>query len=140
VEWLPHVSAEDLGAYASGRLRDLQANEIQEHLRICTCCQDHLTRLDLDRVSSLRSIHITSDGPIFSSKRRLDDGTWEAYHWGQTMEGVAACKTAKAAEAYLIESFRQMFPEHVCSDRCRSRDGHHIPSRSVRPRARKRLE
>ena len=29
------------------------------------------------------------------------------------------CGSVEKANAYLMESFRQMFPEHVCSEQCR---------------------
>jgi hypothetical protein len=29
------------------------------------------------------------------------------------------CDSVEDANAYLMESFQQMFPEHVCSEQCR---------------------
>jgi hypothetical protein len=47
------------------------------------------------------------------------DGKWVVRHWGRQLDGGRICASVEEANAYLMESFKQMFPEHVCSEQCR---------------------
>lgn len=64
------------------------------------------------------SAHFTEDGPIFGASHQRADGKWVARHWGRELQGEQVCDTVGEANAYLKESFRQMFPEHECAERC----------------------
>jgi hypothetical protein len=120
----PHSSSEELEAYSLGLSPDANLERVEEHLLICERCQDELALTDrFSRVSSetakrLRSIHITEDGPIFGAMHRGADGKWIARHWGRQLDGGQVCDSVDEANAYLTESFRQMFPEHLCSGQC----------------------
>jgi hypothetical protein len=67
----------------------------------------------------LRSIHVTEDGPIFGTIHSGADGKWIARQWGRQLDGGRTCDSMEEANAYLIDSFHQMFPEHFCSETCR---------------------
>jgi hypothetical protein len=69
--------------------------------------------------TQLRSIHLTEDGPIFGAVHNNADGKWEARNWGKELNGSRVCDSIDDANAYLIESFQQMFPDHVCTAPCR---------------------
>ena len=127
----PHPSSEELEAYSLGMSSEADLERAEEHLLICERCQDELALTDqyvqamkkatASPVSGrrLRSVHITEDGPIFGSMHSKADGKWLARHWGRQLDGGRTCDSVEEANAYLMESFRQMFPEHVCSERCR---------------------
>ena len=66
----------------------------------------------------LSEIHFTEDGQIHLWAYPDKDGGWKAVQWGSQLAGARHFKTADQANAYLRESFRQMFPEHVCTPRC----------------------
>ena len=122
----PHPSSDDLEAYALGLSSDAYQEKAEEHLLICELCRNELAATDWSsRASSearkrLRSIHITEDGPIFEAMYSRADGKWVARHWGRQLDGSQVCDSMEEANAYLMESFRQMFPEHLCSGQCRS--------------------
>jgi hypothetical protein len=69
--------------------------------------------------TQLRSVHITEEGPIFGAVHNGADGKWEARHWGKELNGSWICDSIDEANVYLIESFQQMFSEHVCTAQCR---------------------
>jgi hypothetical protein len=127
----PHPSSEELEAYAIGLLLEAELEKVEEHLLICERCQNELALADqyiqamkkatVSPVAGrrLRSIHITEDGPVFGARHSGGDGKWLARHWGRQLDGGRICDSVEEANAYLMESFWQMFPEHVCSDRCR---------------------
>ena len=71
---------------------------------------------------SRRFTHDTDDGVIVSEVTRVRRGKWFAHHWGPQLDGGRATKTLTEANAYLIESFQQMFPEHRCVDRCQTEE------------------
>lgn len=67
---------------------------------------------------SRRFTHDTEDGLIVSEATRVGQKKWFAHHWGPELDGGISTKTLRDAMTYLIESFRQMFPEHQCTERC----------------------
>jgi hypothetical protein len=125
-----HPSAEDLEVYAMGRSLDVDIERIQTHLLICDRCQMELAQSDhyiravkcgaalLEATRQFRSVHFTEDGLIFGASHERADGKWVARHWGKQLQGMRVCDSVEEANAYLRESFQQMFPEHVCSERC----------------------
>ena len=46
------------------------------------------------------------------------DGKCVARHWGSRVDGGRSFDSVEEANAYLMKSFQQMFPEHVCSEKC----------------------
>ena len=125
-----HFSPDELEAYSLGLSSDADLEKVEEHLLICERCQNELALTDQygramrKAVSSpqtgkrLRSIHITKDGPVFGAMHSGADGKWVARHWGRQLDGGRICDSVEGANAYLMESFQQMFPEHVCLEQC----------------------
>jgi hypothetical protein len=126
-----HPSSDEMEAYSLGLSSDADLEIVEEHLLVCERCQNELALTDqyiraMKRALAspqtgrrLRSIHITEDGPVFGAMHRGAHGKWIARHWGRQLEGGRISDSAEDANAYLMESFRQMFPEHVCSEQCR---------------------
>ena len=127
----PHLSSDEMEAYSLGRSSDADLEKVEEHLLICERCQNQLALTDQyiqamkraatapDAVKRLRSIHITEGGPIFGAMHCEADGKWVARHWGRQLDGGRVCDSVEESNEYLMESFRQMFPEHVCTEQCR---------------------
>ncbi len=125
-----HPHSEELEAYALGRSPDSVLERIQGHLLTCERCQEDLARTaayilaikqaaaSFGEVRRLCSIHITEDGPIFGTMHPRSDGKWLARHWGRQLDGGRVCDSVEDANAYLLDSFHQMFPEHTCSEQC----------------------
>lgn len=63
-------------------------------------------------------IHFTEDGQIHLWASPDKDGGWRARRWGAQLSGARHFKTVEEANAYLQQSFREMFPEHVCTAQC----------------------
>ena len=126
-----HLSFDELEAYSVGRANDAGLESTEEHLLICEHCQKALAMTDqyimavrnvaasLDVAARLRSVHITDDGPVFGAIHIGADGRWIARHWGRQLDGGRTCDSVEDANAYLMDSFHQMFPEHVCTEQCR---------------------
>src|ERR1039458_9943785 len=57
-------------------------------------------------------------GPIFGAVHIGTDGKWLARHWGRQLDGGRICSSVDEADAYLMDSFWQMFPGHECSQQC----------------------
>ncbi len=126
----PHPLPDVLEDYALGRTSESAAEKVEIHLLYCGRCQDELSRTEeyiramksaaaeAGPVRRLRSLHFTSDGPIFGAIHPLPNGKWMARHWGKQLQGGTSCSTLEEANAYLLESFQQMFPEHVCLPDC----------------------
>src|SRR5471030_2138014 len=118
-----HPSSDELEGYSVGLSSEAGLGQVEEHLLICERCQNDLvfkkTAAAPDTRRRLRSVHITEDGPIFGAMHCGADGKWEARHWGRQLDGGRMCDSVEDANAYLMESFQQMFPEHVCSEQCR---------------------
>ena len=68
---------------------------------------------------SRKFTHDTEDGLVVSEAIRLGRRKWFAHHWGPQLDGGTTTTTLRQANAYLTESFQQMFPEHQCTERCR---------------------
>ena len=117
-----HPESDELEAYALGLSTDANLEKVEEHLLLCLRCQNELTMQKAvaapDNRRRLRSIHITEDGPIFGAMHCGADGKWIARHWGRQLDGRRVCDSVEEANAYLTESFRQMFPEHLCARQC----------------------
>lgn len=108
-----HQTPEDLENYSLRKLPPPSTARLEEHLLICPQCRDQLSAIE-----PYSFVHYTSDGAIHSRVTRLRSGIFAARHWGRRLEGGKEFKSRKAARAYLIRTFFQMFPEHVCTPRC----------------------
>jgi hypothetical protein len=122
-----HPSDDELEAYILGSASDTALDKVEEHLLICERCRRELAHSE-QHVSTikrggdgkrLRSIHLTVDGSIFGAIHSGADGKWIARHWGSQLDGFKNCDSIEEANAYLMDSFQQMFPEHLCSEECR---------------------
>jgi hypothetical protein len=126
-----HLSSDDLEGYSMETASNADLERVEEHLLYCQQCQDEMVLTDqyiramkgalaAPRTGRrLRSIHITEDGPVFGAMHRGADGKWIARHWGRQLDGGRTCDSVEEANAYLMESFQQMFPRHQCSEQCR---------------------
>lgn len=63
-------------------------------------------------------VHQTEDGPVHLWASPGQDGRWRARIWGQQLAGTHQFQTLAEANRHLLESFLQMFPDHVCSSGC----------------------
>lgn len=63
-------------------------------------------------------VHQTEDGPVHLWASPGPEGNWKARIWGQQLGGTQQFRTLAEANRHLIESFSQMFPDHVCSSGC----------------------
>jgi hypothetical protein len=115
IEEKDHWSAETLEEYSLGKLDSSQAALLEEHLLIC-----HQCIAELADIEGFNFIHYTPEGPFYSRVTRLRNGIFFARHWGCELEGGREFRTRGAAKAYLLRSFAQMFPEHICTRRCGS--------------------
>ena len=125
-----HPSSDELEAYSLRLSSDADLEKVEEHLLVCERCQNELALTDQyvpamkkalaspQAARRLQSIHITEDGPVFGSIHSGADGKLIARHWGRQLDGGRICDSVEEANAYLMESFQQMFPEHVCSEKC----------------------
>jgi len=123
-----HLSEENLESFSLGRVAPSRVAGFEKHLLICEPCRQRLIAIE-----AYNYIHYTIDGLIYSRVTKLRSGMFFARHWGRQMEGGKEFRSTNAAKAYLIRTFRQMFPEHLCEPRCGSTEA---PSRPQRHRAR----
>lgn len=108
-----HQTGEDLENYSLGKLSRSRVRPLEEHLLICQPCRARLTAIE-----PYNFVHYTSDGPIHSRVTKLQSGLYAARHWGRRLEGGKQFQTRRGAQAFLIRTFSQMFPEHTCTKRC----------------------
>jgi len=108
-----HQSKGDLETYSLGRLAPDKIALFEQHLLICARCRDRLHAIE-----PYNLVHFTADGPFYSRVTKLRTGRFLARHWGQSLEGGKEFSTLAAAKRYLERTFIQMFPEHVCTERC----------------------
>jgi len=110
-----HSTEEELESYSLGSLSSARTAVLEEHLLLCANC-----RARLDRMEPYNYVHYTKDGPFYSRVTRQRNGTFFARHWGRSVKGGKEFRSRQGARAYLMRSFRQMFPEHVCGKDCGS--------------------
>jgi hypothetical protein len=128
------VADDVIEAYSLGHLTDeVAVASIEEHLLVCTACQDRLevddtynatmraalVRIALTPVEVL-AVHDTSEGPVYLWVQLREDGRWTSRITGTQMDGGAAQTSRRNAIDYNEVSFRALYPEHECSDSCRS--------------------
>ena len=122
-----HIDDEALSLYAMNRIKDeAELANIEEHLLVCHTCQDRL-RFEDTLIAGLRAstdelqwsrTHATDDGEVNAYVYRAVDG----HYVGRVVGGGVDCgawrTSAAEAQTWCEDSFRQMFPEHVCGDKC----------------------
>jgi len=109
-----HVGAATLERYSLGEFGPAALETVVEsHLLICAACRDRLARIE-----PFNTVHYTQDGPIYSRITQMQDGSFAARHWGRQIDGGSRYRDLAAAREYLLESFAQMFPEHMCGEAC----------------------
>lgn len=124
-----HLQEELLEEYALGRLKGAPLGQVEEHLLLCETCRTRLQEteafMQAARIAARRLreqpldlIHDTVEGPVRLLVRATEQGDWQALFWGSQLEGARRFPTVAEANDYLLESFREMFPEHRCTDRC----------------------
>ena len=145
-----HPTKDTLEARVMRTLPDAEIKPLERHLATCLLCRYRLAEtveyMIATRAAAVqcshpeapmhaqphRFIHDTDDGLIVSEVNRLGPEKWFAHHWGLLLDGGITTKTPGEAMAYLTESFQQMFPDHVCTVRCRLKDrppqGNSVPA------------
>jgi len=108
-----HKSLEELESYSLGKVAPSQLAALEEHLLICGQC-----RAKLAAIEPFSYVHYTKDGPVYSRITSLRTGAFFARHWGRNLEGGKEFRMRARAKAYLLRSFSEMFPEHICTARC----------------------
>ena len=66
----------------------------------------------------LSHVHATENGPIDLWAYPDVPGGWKAVVWGDQLAAGQHFETAEMANAYLVDSFRAMFPRHECGVKC----------------------
>jgi len=124
-----HLPENWLEEYALGRLHSSLLAPVEEHLLVCELCRQRLAETD-DFIQAARLAarrlrelpldftHDTPQGPIRLLVRQSAQGDWEAAFAGRQLEGLRRFATVAEANDYLLESFREMFPEHHCTEYC----------------------
>jgi anti-sigma factor RsiW len=122
-----HPTSDEMDEYVLGRLTDAALVKTEEHLLHCSDCQCKVEILEAmiavlreaPRIRvALRFQHETQDGIITSEVIRISRRKWLARHTGPQLDGGVTTSTLAAANAYLVDSFAQMFPEHECTEKC----------------------
>jgi hypothetical protein len=117
-----HVSFAVLAEYAAGRVfENASLKELEEHLLLCADCQRVAVQLDRDaskRGRPLEITHTTTDGPIRLWVEQSASGRWQARYTGPNLNGGQEFGRVERARTFVLKSFDEMFPDHLCSDAC----------------------
>lgn len=128
-----HVSDETIQDLVLGHLSTHDSIQVQWHIYQCPRCLYQLCKDTVkvtviglvpkpltvsDKRQPLYMIHDTADGFIHSKVER-QGRKWIARHWGDQLQGYRKCRTMQEANEFSLASFREMFPEHRCTERCR---------------------
>jgi hypothetical protein len=128
-----HVSETRIEKLALGKLPTPDSIEVQRHLFNCGPCLHRLIEIEyalaaldlivprgpaMNKRKPLFIVHDTADGFVYCQTVRLAHGKWMARNWGDRLQGARECKTMREANEHLLTAFREMFPEHRCTDRC----------------------
>ncbi len=76
--WFEHATEEDLERYALGRLPAAETERLEEHLLVCTECQDRLVETEAYVQAVRDAAFQLSRGPDWTWRRRLA-GTLDAF-------------------------------------------------------------
>jgi hypothetical protein len=124
-----HPSNDLLERYSLTRLADRDLAYVEEHLLICEWCRQRLSETEAFisatraatrelREAPLDFTHYTGGGPIRLLAEITEAGDWKATISGQQIEATPRFATVAEANEHLMTMFRQLFPEHECSERC----------------------
>jgi len=78
-------------------------------------------KLDSDALSRGRPLeitHSTADGPIRLWVEQSLSGGWQARYTGAQLSGGQEFRTSERARTFALQSFGEMFPDHVCTHAC----------------------
>ena len=128
--WDRHPDEEALESHVMGKARGAKRARIEEHLLVCSACQDRLAELD-EFVGAIRDAvgevldkvgwtHATADGPVRLQAAKSRPGQWVARFEGRELEGGRTFDSLREACGFLHRSFAEMYPEHRCTAQCRS--------------------
>jgi hypothetical protein len=124
-----HPADDLLELYSLGRVTDPRLARVEEHLLVCDRCRERLTEID-SVVETVRSVlqelqdvpldlsHHTEVGKIRLLVVETASGHCHATFAGQQLDGGRRFATIAEANQWILESFRLMFPEHKCDERC----------------------
>src|ERR1039458_6567261 len=129
-----HPTDDDLRALTLGQLTTAESLRAQRHLFNCGNCLKRLIEAEMllalaegavvpesplvyDSRECLFVRHDTADGFIYSRVER-SGRKWIARHWGPELQGARECRTMREANEHAMAAFREMFPEHRCTERC----------------------
>jgi hypothetical protein len=119
---IEHISLSELTDYAAGRVfAGTNLIGLEEHLFLCERCRKVVVKLDSDALSHARPleiIHATADGLIRLWVEQSLSGRWLARFSGDQLDGGQEFGSIESARTFTLQSFEQMFPEHVCSHAC----------------------
>ena len=107
-------------AYLMNRMLPKEIREFEEHIIECRRCAEVVESTLAELPISL--VHQTEDGPVhlWASPNKAEG--WKARMWGEQLAGANRFGTLAETNRFLLDSFAQMFPGHVCSSRCESLD------------------
>jgi hypothetical protein len=126
-----HRTDRELEMYSRGCLKS--TTQLQRHLLECERCLLRLSEIEaplmpkfdvqdaaptLPARRALFIVHETADGMVYCRAENRSRG-WFAHHWGGQLSGGEHCRTVGEANQHVSAAFRQMFPEHRCTRRCR---------------------
>jgi hypothetical protein len=119
---IEHINLSELTDYAAGRVfARTTLVELEEHLFLCGECRSVVVKLDSDASSRRRPLeitHTTADGLIQLWIEQSLSGRWLARFSGDQLDGGQEFGNLESARTFALQSFEQMFPEHVCNLAC----------------------
>ena len=125
---LSHIDDNSLELYALGRVSDFEVVSVEEHLLVCSECNDRLRSVGefaltvreaaLVIATELIATHRTSDGLVHLYVRRAGLNSWVSTIRGEALGGGVAATTRQEAVAHSVRTFQEMFPEHKCNGSC----------------------
>ena len=128
--WDRHLDEEALESHVMGKARGAKRARIEEHLLVCSACQDRLAELD-EFVGAIRDAvgevldkvgwtHATADGPVRLQAAKSRHGQWAARFEGRELEGGRTFDSLREACAFLHRSLRRCTPSTAARPECRT--------------------
>jgi hypothetical protein len=108
---IQHISPDGLRSYVLGQTSPAEGDRIVQHLAVCEPCRQAGTK------AGVIAVHVTDDGPVVLTIGKVRSG-WVGRVRGTNLDGGSAVGSRAVAISWCHTSFRQMFPEHQCSDQC----------------------
>ncbi len=125
-----HLTDDVLESIALNRLKETNLGPAEEHLLLCPECRSRLETMGeycCVMGATLRrsapnvvfwQLHITKDGPIQIWVEKVPTRGWRSRRIGRNLDGGIETTSQARALVDAFESFRELFPEHECSDGC----------------------